>query len=229
MTPLSACPRWMPLLIATDARRSPVHQREALKAKAKKDAKALGTDEICVAVAFYGAWNPPLASFRLLTPVFEAEFTPEEFTNLVRILDDGADSMFALRSFQFVRDRSASTDGSDGLMGTQYRPRSFLHSVRPMEFTDYLRCISAPLLHPPPLMYSRTSSTALIPAGVSTPARAAHLSLAPASPPTAAIARCTQMPGARGTSGIYYDAAYLHYTAQRPESKRVPCPFYIQL
>ncbi|KAJ6553109.1 hypothetical protein B0H19DRAFT_1263517 [Mycena capillaripes] len=122
-----------------------------------------------------------------------AEFTPEEFTNLVRILDDGADSMFALRSFQFVRDRSASTDGSDGLMGTQYRPRSFLHSVRPMEFTDYL-------------------STALIPAGVSTPARAAHLSLAPASPPTVAIARCTQTPG-----------------LERPESKRVPCPFYIQL
>ena len=39
--------------------------------------------------------DPPLASFRLPTPLFQAKFTPEEL-NFVGILDDGADSPFVL-------------------------------------------------------------------------------------------------------------------------------------
>ncbi|KAJ7917856.1 hypothetical protein B0H13DRAFT_2321926 [Mycena leptocephala] len=104
------------------------------------------------------AWcvDPPLASFRLPTPLFQAKLTPEEL-NLVGILDDGADSPTGPAHF----------------------------------FT-----ISAPLLHPPPLMYfpsSRTNSTApaLIAEGVSTPRAHDTLSTAPAWPLTAGIARCT--------------------------------------
>ncbi|KAJ7913433.1 hypothetical protein B0H13DRAFT_2326292 [Mycena leptocephala] len=83
----SECPPALdaPPLIATDARRSPVHQCEVLRGKEMKGLtfdempKHWGLDEVCITAAFCGL----------------AKFTPEEL-NFVGILDDGADSPFLL-------------------------------------------------------------------------------------------------------------------------------------